>query len=348
MVKKIDAFVKKHMIALILLTLVIGFISGQFYSKATISGLKSLILPVAFSMLWASMIELKIQKFVESFKYPKQLILGNTLSLVIAPLIMLPIALIFAKSPKMFAGLVLAGLVPPGGFITYWTMILGANMGLAVSLTLTTFVVSLGLIPFGMKFLAGGKVAVDMGLLFNKILILVVGPFLLAMLTRYLITRKQGEKRLADFKPYFHLFSSIMAFCIVFIGVSVKSHFILAHLSMILLPAVGALIYYIIAYPISYVIARNIFKSSLDDTIPIVFGTATKNLSIAMGLAAAAFGPLTLLAVVTCMIFQMPFASIWHKVFLKIQAGETALKAMEEEAVEIEEEVAEDVLGKRE
>ena len=319
MIKKIDAFVKKNMIILILLTIVIGFFSGQYFHKNTVSFLKSLILPVAFSMLWASMIELKIKKFLDSFKFPKQLILGNTLSLIIAPLIMFPIALIFAKSVKMFAGLALASLVPPGGFITYWTMILGANMGLAVSITLTTFFLSLIIIPFGMKLLVGGKIAVKTGVLFNKIIILVVGPFLLAMITQWLIVKNKGEKGLLASKPYFHLFSSIMAFLIVFIGISVKAQFIISHLSLVLIPAIGALIYYLIAYPISYFIAKKIFKLSLDDTIPIVFGTATKNLSIAMGLAAAAFGPLTLLAVVTCMIFQMPFASIWHKIFLNMK-----------------------------
>ncbi len=322
MIKKIDAFVKKNMIFLILLTLVIGFFSGQYFHKSTINLLKSLILPVAFSMLWASMIELKIKKFVESFKFPKQLILGNTLSLIIAPLIMFPIALIFAKSAKMFAGLVLSSLVPPGGFITYWTMILGANMGLAVSITLTTFVISLVLIPFGMKLLVGGKVAVNTVVLFNKIIVLVIGPFLLAMLTRYVIVKNKGEKGILDSKPYFHLFSSIMAFLIVFIGISVKANFILSHFSIVMIPAIGSLLYYIVAYPISYFISRKVFGLSLNDTIPIVFGTATKNLSIAMGLAAAAFGPLTLLAVVTCMIFQMPFASIWHKVFLNMKKKE--------------------------
>ena len=343
MIKKIDAFVKRNMILLIITTLIIGFVAGLFFTKGTIKFIKSLILPIAFAMLWASMIELKIKKFVESFKYPKQLIAGNVLSLVIAPLLMFPIALIFAKNGKMFAGLLLAGLAPPGGFITYWTMILGANMGLAVSITLTTFFVSLFLIPYGMKFLAGSKVVVKVGILFTKILILVVGPFLLAMITRYIIIKKSGEKGIQATKPYFHLFSSTMAFLIVFTGISLKSRFILSHLSLILLPALGALIYYIISYPIAYIVSRKILKFSFDDTIPLVFGTATKNLSIAMGLAAAAFGPLTLLAVVSCMIFQMPFASIWHKIFQKMREGEPLVEAVEEEAEEIEKEAEEEI-----
>ncbi len=339
MIRKIDAFVKKNLVWLVLLSLIVGFVAGLFYTKGTIRFLKSLIIPSAFLMLWASMIDLKIRKFVESFKFPSQLILGNILALVFAPLLMLPLALFFAKEPRMFAGLMLAGVAPPGGFITYWTMILEANMGLAVSLTLTTFLVSLVWIPYGMKFLVGSKVKVNVGLLFQKILILVVGPFLLAVGTRLLILKHGGEKALEKARPYYHLISSLMALFLVFSGVSMKSRFILAHTSRVLLPAGGAFFYYLLAYPVTYYLVKWVFKMSLNDAIPLVYGTATKNLSIAMGLAAAAFGPLTLLGVVSCMIFQMPLASMWYKVFVKVKQGEKFAMAFEEEAVEIEKEV---------
>ena len=339
MVSKMDSFVKKNLVWFVLLSLVVGFVAGLFYSKAIINLLKSLIIPSAFLMLWASMIDLQIRKFVDSIKYPKKLLLGNFLALVVAPLMMLPLALIFAKEPKMFAGLMLAGIAPPGGFITYWTMILNANMGLAVSLTLTTFLVSLVWIPYGMKILVGGKVNVNVTMLFKKVLLLVVGPFILAVITRMLILKTKGEKGLKKARPYYHLTSSLMALFLVFSGVSLKSKFILAHTARVILPAGGALFYYLLAYPVTYYLLKWIFKISLDDAIPLVYGTATKNLSIAMGLAAAAFGPLTLLGVVSCVIFQMPLASMWYKVFLRVKEGEKFAIAAEEEAEELEKEI---------
>ena len=343
MVSKMDSFVKKNLVWFVLLSLVVGFVAGLFYTKTTINLLKSLIIPSAFLMLWASMIDLQIRKFVDSIKYPKKLLLGNFLALVVAPLMMLPLALIFAKEPKMFAGLMLAGIAPPGGFITYWTMILNANMGLAVSLTLTTFLVSLVWIPYGMKILVGGKVNVNVTMLFKKVLLLVVGPFILAVITRMLILKTKGEKGLKKARPYYHLISSLMALFLVFSGVSLKSKFILAHTARVILPAGGAFFYYLLAYPVTYYLLKWIFKISLDDAIPLVYGTATKNLSIAMGLAAAAFGPLTLLGVVSCVIFQMPLASMWYKVFLRVKEGEKFAIAMEEEAEELEKEIEDEI-----
>ncbi|MCD6333627.1 MAG: hypothetical protein J7L89_10175 [Bacteroidales bacterium] len=306
------------MIWFVLASVILGFLTGPLFSEAIQNKLKGFVLPSAFIMLWASMIMMKTEHFIKSFKRPKQLVIGNIMSLIFAPLLMLPIALILAKEPHLYAGLVLAGIAPPGGFVTYWTMLLNANMGLAVSLTLTTFIISLMLIPWGMKLLVGNKIQVNVLGLFYKILILVVGPFILAMLTRWLIVRKNGEKNMAGCKPYFSLISSLMALYLVFAGISVKADFLITHFSIVLLPAAGALLYYLLAYPLSYIILHKWFGFPLFDAIPLIYGTSTKNLSIAMGLAVAAFGPLTLLGVILCMIFQMPLASIWHKIFVKL------------------------------
>ncbi len=323
MINRANEIVKRQMVWLVLAAVLFGFLLGPEMSKDFLKELKAFILPSAFIMLWASMITMKVEHFAKSFAQPKKLLVGNLMSLIVAPLLMLPLALVFAShSPKIYAGLVMAGIAPPGGFVTYWSMILNANMGLAVSLTITTFVVSLFLIPWGMKWLVGGKVNVDVMFLFKKILILVVGPFILAMITRWLIIHKKGEKNMGKFKPWFSLISSLMALYLVFAGVSLKADFLVQHLQILILPLVGALLYYLIAYPLSYFILHKWLKYPLFDAIPLIYGTATKNLSIGMGLAAAAFGPLTLLGVVLCMVFQMPLASMWFKFFSKQEISE--------------------------
>ncbi len=256
------------------------------------------------------------------------------MSLIVAPLLMLPIALIFAaKSPKIYAGMVLTGIVPPGGFMPYWTMLLNANIGLAVSLALTTFIFALVWIPFGMKLLAGNKVNVDIMFLFEKILILLVGPFVLAMITRWAIIHKKGEQELNKYKPFLSLLSSLLALYLVFTGVSLKAAFLLKHAQILIMPLIGAFLYYLIAYPFSYFVLHKLFKFPLFDAIPLIYGTSTKDLSIAMALAAAAFGPMTLLGVVMSMVFQMPMASMWYKYFSKQEIKEGEI--IEREIIEV-------------
>ncbi len=336
MINIIDKFIKKYMIALVLTSLFIGFLFGLNIGKPTILRLKSLLLPSAFIMLWSMMINMDPKKFVDVIKYPKELLIGTTLSLVVSPLIMLPIAMLFAHNPKMYAGLVLAGIVPPGGFTAYWTGVLYADIALAVAIELVTFLVSLVWIPYGTKFLVGGKVNVNVGYLFKDILILIVAPFTLAVITRYSILKIKGKDGLNKIRPGLHLTSSIMAFFLVFAATSMKAKVIYSHPGIIILPAIGAFIYYFIMFPISYYTSTKLLKLKFETAIPLVFGASTKNLSIAMALAAAAFGPMTLLGVVSCTIFQMPFAAIWYKVFDKIRVKkESLVKATEEEIEKI-------------
>lgn len=331
------------MVLLVFSFLIIGYISGLFFTKHTIITLKTWILPSAFIMLWAIMTNMDAKRFVNVLKYPKELTVGAILSLVVAPLLMLPLAMIFAKNPKIYSGLILAGIVPPGGFLAYWSSVLYADIALAIAIELTTFIIALFWIPYGMKWLVGSKVNVKVSFLFHKIVILLVIPFILATITRWFLTKKNGEQGLKNAQPVLHSISSLMAFFLVFTGTGMKSKMISHHPAMILLPAIGALLYYLIAFPLIYLVSKKLFRYNFNISIPLTYGTGTKNLSIAMGLAATAFGPLTLLGVIVCMLFQMPLAAIWYKIFDKIRVKkESLIIAAEEELEEIEEkEVAE-------
>lgn len=316
-IKKSDELLKKYMPAVIIAVMIIGYFLGLGFSKQTASFIKSLIMPSVIIMIYAMLITMKMEELKNALIFPKEMIYGSLMSLVIAPLLMIPLAYWFTNNPQQYAGLVLAGIVPPGGMITYWSGILNANLGLATAIQTVTLLLSLVWVPYGMKWFVGSQVNVNTALLLNKILIMIVLPLILALVTQKLITRKQGWKGIIKIKPLSHLVSSLMALFMIFVATSVKAPAIAKHPSIIYMPAIGVFIYYMIAYPLSFFLSERLFKMSFENAIPVTYGFATKNLSIAMGLAAAAFGPLTFLGVVPCALFQMPFASVWFKVFSK-------------------------------
>ena len=333
-IKTIDGFIKKYMPWIILSVLLLGFWVGQHLTKAEIHLLKASILPSVILMIYAMLITMRMDELKNAFIYPKGMIYGSVLSLAVAPLLMIPIAMVFAKNPHIYTGLMLASIVPPGGMITYWTGILGANIGLATAIQTVTLLVSIIWVPYGMKLTVGNMVHVSTSVLLIKIIIMVVIPLILAYITQKLITRKYTWEGIIKIMPLSHLISSLMALYMVFIAMSVQAHLIYKDPALILLPAVGMLIYYSLAYPFSYYFSIWILREPHEKAIPIAYGFSTKNLSIAMGLAIAAFGPMALLGVVPCMLFQMPFASIWYKIFERMgkkgQEPEIALSEITE------------------
>ena len=300
-----------------ILALVLGFVYGTLfphYSKI----LKSLIIPSSFILIYMMCIPLKMENMVNSIKYPRELLWGLLFSLVLAPLLMWPEArILVARHPEVFAGLMLAGVVPPGGMITFWTGILDAEISLAMVLQIVTFVVSIFWIPLSMQVLAGAYVPIQYMAMFKNLLIIIVGPLILGMITRRIIMAKKGEKGVVQGMPYFQLISGLFALLLVFIATGVKAKQILQHPGIIYLPAIAALIYYTVTFYLAGIINLKWLKIPYGKAIPLIFGTATKNLSIAMALAVTTFGPQALLGVIACSLFQMPLASLFYKWYLK-------------------------------
>ena len=317
-IRKIDSLIKKYMPWLILLALVSGYLLGLNLNKAEIKAIKVSIMPAVIIMIYSMLITMKMEELKNALIYPKEMLYGSILSLFVAPLLMIPLASIFTNDAHLYTGLILASIVPPGGMITYWTGILEANIGLATAIQTITLLISIIWVPYGMQLFVGSQVEVHTSVLLIKIIMMVVVPLLLAFITQKLIVKKFGWKGIVEIKPLSHLISSLLALYIVFIAPLMQAHAIQKNPSFVLLPAIGMLIYYTVAYPFAYYLSLKVFKIPHEKSIPITYGFATKNLSIAMGLAIAAFGPMALLGVVPCILFQMPFASLWYKIFEKI------------------------------
>lgn len=318
-IRKIAKGFRKNLTVWTLVALFGGFLFGLSFPE---SGpfLKKLIMPSSFILIYMMCIPLKMTDLVNTVKYPKELLWGLFLSLVIAPLLMWPEArLLVSAHPEVLAGLLLAGVVPPGGMITFWTGILDADISLAMILQIVTFIVSIFWIPLGMKIMAGAYVPIHYLSMLKNLMIIIVGPLILGMITRKLITSKKGERGVVDAMPYFQLISGIFALLLVFIATGIKAKQIMQHPGMIYLPAVAALIYYIVTFYLAGIITFKALRMPYVKAIPLIYGTATKNLSIAMALSVTAFGPQALLGVVACSLFQMPLASIYYKWYYKIK-----------------------------
>ncbi len=302
-----------------IVALILGFIFGIALPKGA-PLLKTLIIPSSFILIYMMCIPLRIEDMINAIKYPKELLWGLVFSLVLAPILMWPGArLLVSGHPQVLAGLLLAGVVPPGGMITFWTGILDADISLAMILQIVTFIVSIFWIPLGMQLLAGAYVPIQYLPMLKNLMIIIVGPLILGVITRKIIVSKKGEKGIVQGIPYFQLISGIFALLLVFIATGVKAKQIVAHPGIIYLPALAALIYYLVTFWLAGIINFKILKFPYEKSIPLIFGTATKNLSIAMALAVTTFGPQALLGVVACSLFQMPLASVFYKWYVKYQ-----------------------------
>jgi len=276
----------RHLILAIPVMMIAGFVCGYAWDA---HGLKRLILPFTFLMVYPMMVTLKIRELFRGGDLKAQL-LTQTLNFTIIPLTAYFLGrFFFSTQPAMALGLLLAALVPTSGMTISWTGFARGNLAAAVKMTIIGLVLGSLATPLYIQALLGATIPVDMLHVFKQIALVVFLPMLAGTLTQTWLLKRYGQecfqKQLA---PKFPGLSTVGVLGIVFIAMALKARGIAAQPQALLLIFVPLLILYVGNFLLSTLVGRLLLKRG--DAIAMVYGTVMRNLSIALALAMGAFG----------------------------------------------------------
>jgi len=272
------------------------------------------IIPLLFIMIYVMIIPTDLKEFVREITHPGHIALGVIFICIVAPLVAYPIhRLIFHGYPDLGVGLILCATVPPGGMIAAWTGLLGGDIALAVVLQAVTLVLGTVQIPYTMAALAGTVVVVPITTMIRTLIVIVILPMAAGLASRWCMLRWWDERSLKAFSPNFAVISGGAALGVVFISAALKTHVLVERPQLAAVALAGAAVYYLLSYAIAAVLCR-LGRIRYAQAIPLIYGTGTKNLSIAIALALAGFpGSNVVLGVIACAMIQMPIASVFYK-----------------------------------
>lgn len=311
---RFNAFFRKYMTLWVFLSIFLGLTFGYIFPKVNLS---FLVLPLVFMMIYVMIVPTRFSLFVKVFKSPKEIVLGLANIIVIAPIIAFAVSSILLADHNLIAGFTLAGAVPPGGMNAAWTGLLGGNVPLAIVLQALTLILSVVQVPYTLQLLVGAYVEIPVALLMRSLAVLVFLPLTAGFLTRQVIVRTAGEQKIDEVRPLFPVLSGISALAVVFIAASLQAGKIISNPSVISHAIIAAVIYYFLLF-VGTVISR-LAKLNYENSIPVIYGGTTKNLSIAIALAISAFrSSSVVLAVIACFMVQMPMASVFFRVVPKL------------------------------
>ncbi|KAB2952074.1 arsenic resistance protein [Heliorestis acidaminivorans] len=289
------------------LALLLGFGVGLRVDTAFLS---SLILVFTFLMIYPTMIGVKLKEAV-NLTHGKVVGLSLLINFFMIPFLAWGLGVAFlAEDPTMIAGLAIAGLLPTSGMTISWTMLHKGNVPAAVKMTALSLVIGSIVAPFYLLFMVGQYVPIDLAKTFTTIALIVFLPLLLGHFTfQYLIQKKGPEHFQKIIKPTLPAFSFWAMLVVVFSSISMKAQALLSNPQILLKILVTLLLFYIINFTASTLIAR--FTLDRPNGIALVYGTVMRNLSIALGLAITAFGPQAALVVTLAFILQVQ-AAAWY------------------------------------
>ncbi len=263
-----------------------GFIYGLFFDPI---GLKSLIVPFTFLMVYPMMINLDWSKLL-SLKDSRLIAVAQLVNFVLLPLAAFGLGMLFfSDRPYMALGILLASLFPTSGMTITWTGFSKGNVEGAVKLTLLGLTLGSIFSPFYVKFLMGKAIPVNIFEVFRQIFIIVIVPLIAGALTRVLFVRTTGQEKFKKvWAQRFPSVSSLGVLGIVFIAIALKSKSIAANPLLLIYAVVPLIVLYILNVVIATWVGKKYFRR--EDGIALVFGTVARNLSIALAVAINAFG----------------------------------------------------------
>lgn len=309
--------IEGNLVIFLLLSIAAGVAFGWAFPAAA-KGLKSYTTLTLFIMLYPMMIGLRIEDVGKAMMNIKLISLSMFVNFVISPLLAAGLAYLFLNSrPEFAVGLILTGTVPCAGMVAGWTGYAKGNVALALVIVALSLLVSIVMIPIWMPILAGVYVDIDAWGMFKEIIVAVVVPLILGDLTRRAIFRFWGQEGFKEVKPILPGVSMLGMYIIVFISMALEANNVLHNPQYFIVILIPLTFLYAILFVGAVGIAR-LAKFNYEDMIAFAYGTAGKNISIALALATIFFGPLTVLVLALKPIIQIAFMAIFLRISGKL------------------------------
>lgn len=318
LLKKVFFWPSKNIALAIPVVLILGFITGIMVDTSI---LKQFILPIAMLMIYPTMIGFKLRE-VLNFSQGRLMLTIIILNFIAIPIIAYLLGIGFLLSdPQLFAGLAITALLPTSNMTIAFTMLAKGNVPGAIKSTTTGLLLGSILAPWYLLFMVGKYVPIDILLTVKTISLIILLPLILGVFTYSLIIKKYSPEYFQkSIKPYLPAASSWGMLLIIFISISMNAPRIISSLNLFLIALLVQIFFYTINYAIAIFVGRTMFNSQ--DGLTLVFSTALRNLSIAIGLAATAFGPNAALMVSLAFLIQGQ-AAAW---FIKLNERYGLLK----------------------
>jgi ACR3 family arsenite efflux pump ArsB len=309
--------INKKLVAAIPVMMAAGFVFGVSAGDGLVSGLKVLIVPLTFLMVYPMMVTLNIRHLRDGIKNVRLQIITQFINFAIIPFIAYGLGLyFFPGQPYMALGLLLAALLPTSGMTISWTGFARGNIGAAINMTVIGLTLGSLAAPFYIQVLMGTRVEVDLLMIARQIVIIVFMPMALGFVTRQRLTKKFGpEKFKKELGPKFPALSTVGVLGIVFVAIALKAKTIAGNPGLLVSIFIPLLLVYFLNFLLSTLTGRILFQRG--DAIALVYGTVMRNLSIALAIAINAFGSAgaeTALVIAVSYIIQVQSAA-WYVKF---------------------------------
>lgn len=264
-------------------------------------------------MLFGVFGSISLGKFKESFLNLKFTKISLLMNFVWTPIFAYILgAILLNQHIDIWIGFIMLMVTPCTDWYLIFTNIAKGDIHLSTSILPLNLILQLILLPIYILLFFGVNGSFEIKILIESILIIVVLPFILAQISKYILSkRKTFENFKNKFFNFFEstqiIFLSLAIFCIF----ASNGYVLMTNLWVIFVLIVPISIFFILNFIISRIISKKL-KFTYEESASLTMTTLARNSPIALAIAVIAFSnqPLVALALVIGPLIELPVLTI--------------------------------------
>ncbi|MTW87560.1 arsenic resistance protein [Virgibacillus dakarensis] len=277
---------------------------------------ENLITPFLLLMLYGLFLTIPLQQLNRAFSNIKFLGSSTIINFIWTPTIAWGLGSVFLYDyPALWIGFIMLMVTPCTDWYLAFTGIAKGNVSLSTSVLPINLILQVVLLPVYLLIFAGTIESIPMSTLIESIVIVLVIPFILAHLTRFLLRKKSNlNNKIILFFGNAQIFFLSLAIMAMFAS---QGSYLLENLEVIYILIIPVLSFFVINYVVGRFVGR-FLKFSYEDTVSLNMTIIARNSPVSLAIAVTAFPdqPLIALALVIGPLIELPVLAIVSQALL--------------------------------
>lgn len=311
--------ISKYQTLIIGLAVLFGLLIGQNASIGNYA--EYFIVPFLMMMLFGLFLNIPIRDLLKSFSNLKFFAANVGINFIWTPLLAYSLGYLFLQNElTVWIGFVMLMVTPCTDWYLIFTETAKGNTPLSASVLPLNLILQIILIPIYLLLFFGKTGTIDLGVLFESIVLVLIVPFVLAQIVRtipkQLAKDNFFEKRIS---PFFNQSQVIFLSLAIMAMFASQGAYLTNNPQIVLLLLIPLLLFFIVNFFIGQGVS-SLLKFNYEDSASLNLTTLARNSPISLAIAITAFpnDPLVALVLVIGPLIELPMLALVSQVLLKV------------------------------